>query len=115
VNKFFLKYADGTEAVVHSLIDSVEGFINEHFGSVWEHAQAAGASVTMNGIEQSQPAQAAPVDAPAVDDVTPQEEVAPEVTQTEAPSEDTAADQSATEDTNDVQTNYQATRQPAQE
>lgn len=47
-NTFVVTYASGESSTMQSTCDSVEAFCNEHFGSTWVDAQAAGATVVMS-------------------------------------------------------------------
>lgn len=51
MSKFQVTYANGDSAEYASECDTVDGFCNEHFGSAWDAAKAAGAKVVMEGAE----------------------------------------------------------------
>lgn len=43
----FIKYHTGAETIFHTMLDSVELFCNEHFGSTWPVARENGTIVHM--------------------------------------------------------------------
>ena len=50
-NTFVVTYASGESSTMQSTCGSVEAFCNEHFGSTWSDAQAAGATVVMSNAD----------------------------------------------------------------
>lgn len=47
VNSFRVTYATGKVATYRAAHDTVDGFVNEHFGSTWAQAQEHGAMVEL--------------------------------------------------------------------
>lgn len=77
----FVKYHNGKESIFHTLLDTVEMFCNEHFGSTWPVAREKGAIVHLEdhqpdaelGTHNYDPEPPAPFEPPAPPEVLPQE------------------------------------------